>query len=144
MTAKKLTAQEQLWNEHALAIGRIAMSWNGLQETLAELFADLFDRTNWKLAIAAWHSLTSDVSQQEMLRSVAKQGPSLVITNVQPFPWNRLIVDGIAEIASVGGLIASSATHQLRQLCPPRCAGLPCYIGSLLLAALAARVHTTC
>ena len=51
------------------------MSWNGLQETLAELFADLFDRTNWKLAIAAWHSLTSDVSQQEMLRSVAKQGP---------------------------------------------------------------------
>jgi hypothetical protein len=120
------------------------MSWNGLQETLAELFADLFDRTNWKLAIVAWHSLTSDVSQQEMLRSVAKQGPSLVITNVQPFPWSRLIVDGIAETASVGGLIASSATHQLRQLCPPRCAGLPCYIGSLLLAALAARVHTTC
>ena len=62
MTAKKLTAQEQLWNEHALTIGRIAMSWNGLQETLAELFADLFDRTNWKLAIAAWHSLTSGVS----------------------------------------------------------------------------------
>ncbi len=66
--------------------------------------------------IAAWHSLTSDVSQQEMLRSVAKQGPSLVITNVQPFPWNGLIVNGIAETASVGGLIASSATHQLRQL----------------------------
>ena len=62
-----------------------------------ELFADLFDRTNWKLAIAAWHSLTSDVSQQEMLRTVAKQGPSLVITNVQRFPWNRLIVDGIAD-----------------------------------------------
>jgi hypothetical protein len=83
-------------------------------------------------------------SKQEMLRSVAKQGPSLVITYVQPFPWNRLIVDGIAETASVGGLIASSATHQLRQLCPPRCAGLPRYISSLLLAALAARVHTTC
>ncbi len=28
--------------------------------------------------------------------------------------------------------------------CPPRCAGLPYYISSLLLAALAARVHTTC
>ena len=46
-----LTVQEKLWNEHALAIGRIALAWNTLQETLAEIFADLFDRKDWQLAI---------------------------------------------------------------------------------------------
>ena len=68
-----LTVQEKLWNEHALAIGRIALAWNTLQETLAEIFADLFDRKDWQLAITAWQSLTSDVAQQEMLRAVAKE-----------------------------------------------------------------------
>ena len=72
MTAKKLTAQEQLWNEHALAKGRIAMSWNGLQETLAELFADLFDRTNLETRNCC--VAFTYFAQQEMLRSVAKPG----------------------------------------------------------------------
>jgi hypothetical protein len=64
---------QTLWDEHALACGRIALAWNALQETLAELYADLFERSNWKLAIASWHSLVSDAAQQEMLRSVAKE-----------------------------------------------------------------------
>jgi hypothetical protein len=62
---------DNLWDQHALAIGKIAMAWNSLQETLAEMFGNLFDRPMYQLALAAWHSLTSDVAQQEMLRAVA-------------------------------------------------------------------------
>jgi hypothetical protein len=73
MSESKSSEHQKLWNEHAMAVGKIAMAWNSLQETLAEVFADIFTRSEWKLAIAAWHSLTSDVAQQEMLRAVAKE-----------------------------------------------------------------------
>jgi hypothetical protein len=63
---------KELWDKHALAIGKIALAWNTLHEALAEIYANLFDRSDWNLAIASWHSLTSDASQQEMLRSAAK------------------------------------------------------------------------
>ena len=65
------TESEVLWEKHAIAVGKIAMAWNNLQEILGELFADLFARSEWHKAIAAWHSLTSDVAQQEMLRAVS-------------------------------------------------------------------------
>jgi hypothetical protein len=62
---------QRLWEVHALAIGKIALAWNAFQETLAELYANLFEESDYPLAVASWQSLVSDVAQQEMLRSAA-------------------------------------------------------------------------
>jgi hypothetical protein len=59
-------------DEHALAIGRIAISWNEFQESLAELFARLFGKRRWRHALAAWQALSNDRAQRDMLRAVAE------------------------------------------------------------------------
>lgn len=64
---------EKLWNEHALAMGKIAIAWNAFQEVLAEMYGNLFERADWDLAMVSWHALVSDVSQQDMLRAASKK-----------------------------------------------------------------------
>jgi hypothetical protein len=67
----------ELRDQHALLIGRIAMTWNILHENLATLFGALFEHKDLKLALASWHSQVNDAAQREMLRAVAetKFGP---------------------------------------------------------------------
>lgn len=64
--------EKRITDDHALAIGRIAIAWNELQESLAELFAGLFGKRRWRYALTAWQALTNDRAQREMLRAVAE------------------------------------------------------------------------
>ena len=67
-----MTDRQANKDAHALAIGRIVMAWNELQETLGETFAGLFDDESWTSALSAWHALESDRAQRQMLRAVAE------------------------------------------------------------------------
>jgi hypothetical protein len=62
---------EELLNAHAQAIGKVAMAWNELHEHLALIFANMFEPDSIKVALATWHSIPSDTTQREMLRSAA-------------------------------------------------------------------------
>ena len=53
---------QEVRDQHALAIGRIAMAWNELHEVLAEIFGYLFNENDYGLALTAWHSLASDAA----------------------------------------------------------------------------------
>src|SRR5688500_17721294 len=57
---------------HAVAIGKIVMAWNEYQEHLGELFGGIFGRRYYGLALSAWHSVPSDSTQRQMLRSVVE------------------------------------------------------------------------
>src|SRR6267378_967599 len=63
---------QELKDEHALAIGRIAMAWNELHEHLAEIFGFMFEESDYGLALTSWHALVNDNAQREMLRAVAE------------------------------------------------------------------------
>jgi hypothetical protein len=56
--------------EYALALGKVAHSWNFLQETLCSLFAVVVGNDQ-KIAFAVWYSSTSDRGQREMLKAAA-------------------------------------------------------------------------
>jgi hypothetical protein len=62
---------ERLTSAHENAIGKIVIAWNDYQEILGQMFAKLFGRKPWALALSAWHSLDSDRSQRRMLLAVA-------------------------------------------------------------------------
>src|SRR3954470_20045175 len=70
VTKPKYHGQDD-WDAHALAIGKIVMAWNQYQEMLGEIFAGLFGRRDWRLALAAWHALDNDRAQRSMLDAIA-------------------------------------------------------------------------
>lgn len=76
-TPKFAVHDPKIGDDHALAIGKIAIAWNLLQEHLGALFAGLFQSGDYTLALASWHSLVNDAAQREMLRAAAevKLGP---------------------------------------------------------------------
>jgi hypothetical protein len=59
---------------HQLAIGKIVMAWNEYQETLGQIFAQLFGIRNWVVAHAAWQALENDRAQRNMLLAAARFG----------------------------------------------------------------------
>jgi hypothetical protein len=63
--------RKPLHDAHALAIGRLVVAWNGYQENLGELYATLFSRRDWALAMASWHALENDRAQRAMLLATA-------------------------------------------------------------------------
>jgi hypothetical protein len=62
-----------------MAIGQATIAWNALHETSRDLFAAIMDETlqvgdeQNSLCNAAWHAMTSDRFQRNMLMGVAKQ-----------------------------------------------------------------------
>lgn len=53
---------------YALAVGKVAYSWNYLHERLGELFATL-TRADRSISLAVWHSSDSDRTQRNMFRA---------------------------------------------------------------------------
>jgi hypothetical protein len=51
------------------AVGRVAHTWNQLQESLGQIFADMMGGGH-STALAAWYAVRSDRSQQTMLLAV--------------------------------------------------------------------------
>jgi len=68
---KKYHGQEER-EAHALAMGKIVMAWNEYHETLGQLFAKLFARNQYGLALTAWQALNNDRAQRTMLAEVAR------------------------------------------------------------------------
>ena len=64
---------QEVHDAHAAAIGRMAIAWNEFQESLGEIFANLFGKQRAAEALAAWHALENDRAQREMLGAVAQQ-----------------------------------------------------------------------
>lgn len=63
----------QILNQrHARQIGEITLAWNNLQADLYEIFAALVADKNHDLAHGLWHSIQSDKTQRDMLKSVAR------------------------------------------------------------------------
>jgi hypothetical protein len=59
----------KLFEEYALALGKVAHAWNYLQEKLGELFCVVTGRQDEQIASAIWYSITSDRGQRGMLRA---------------------------------------------------------------------------
>jgi hypothetical protein len=64
--------REKLTSDHERAIGKIVVAWNDYQEVLGQLFAKLFGRKQWALALSAWHTVESDRSQHALLNPPAE------------------------------------------------------------------------
>jgi hypothetical protein len=64
--------REKLTSDHERAIGKIVVAWIDYQEVLGQLFAKLFGRKQWALALSAWHTVESDRSQHALLNPPAE------------------------------------------------------------------------
>ena len=60
---------EKISRPYMEEIGRLACAWNGLQESLADLFWAILENPNGVVPFAIWHSISSDRSQREMLKA---------------------------------------------------------------------------
>jgi hypothetical protein len=60
---------EAIRRPYQLAIGRVALTWNGLQDSLALLFWTVIGVQNGNVPFALWHCIRSDRSQREMLKA---------------------------------------------------------------------------
>lgn len=58
---------EGVWKPYISAVGRVAHSWNFLQESLALLFAAIMETE--RFALAVWYSSNDDRTQRHMLRA---------------------------------------------------------------------------
>jgi hypothetical protein len=75
---------EKITQPYQLAIGRVALAWNGLQESLADLFWVTLGIENGVIPGAVWHALQSDRLQRQVLKAAVKarwandaKGPSI-------------------------------------------------------------------
>src|SRR5229473_1893775 len=60
---------KRIFEAYALAVGKVAHSWNYLHEALGQLFAAVLSAPNRGLALAVWYSTDSDRTQRNMLRA---------------------------------------------------------------------------
>jgi hypothetical protein len=60
---------DSLAEEYALAVGRLALSWNAFQETLSTIFVRLL-QTHELFAIGVWYSTDNDRAQRAMLKAL--------------------------------------------------------------------------
>lgn len=88
------------------AIGQLTLAWNSLQETMAHTFEILLTgnigQREYDKALkvrAAWHALTSDQSQRQMLRAVSSN-----VTETQNRNFPKLAEDLNWVIGKVGDL----------------------------------------
>jgi hypothetical protein len=57
---------------HALALGQLALAWNGLHETMALLFCSVMGGGTANQFLGVWHALKTDRSQRDILLAAAK------------------------------------------------------------------------
>lgn len=57
--------------QHAAEVGRVAIAWNALCETMAIAFSLILKPDHQGAALSVWHSVKSDRYQREMLRAAA-------------------------------------------------------------------------
>jgi len=74
-STKRPTAQEmeKIARPYLMALGRVAFTWNGLQDSLAFLFWKALGISNGGVAMAIWQSVQSDKSQRDMLRAAVRK-----------------------------------------------------------------------
>lgn len=68
---------EETFSPYLMALGRVAHSWNHLQEALGKLFCTV-TKMESAVGLSIWHSVLSDRTQREMLRA------ALVHNNLKP------------------------------------------------------------
>lgn len=59
---------DEAFQPYIMAVGRVAHSWNYLQERFGRLFAQVIGGDS-RIAMAVWYSIDSDRGQRKMLRS---------------------------------------------------------------------------
>lgn len=60
--------------EYVAALGRVAFSWNRLQELLGQLFAAAIPMASHHVILAVWYSEQSDRNQRRLLRAAVNAG----------------------------------------------------------------------
>ncbi len=65
------TFKEPAFDQYALAIGRLSLAWNDLNERLASLFGALMGGELAKRPIAVWNSANFDRARREMIKAAA-------------------------------------------------------------------------
>lgn len=61
----------KIFKPYVEAVGRVAHTWNQLQENLGQIFADLMGGGH-DTALAAWYAVRSDSGQRQMLLAVVR------------------------------------------------------------------------
>jgi hypothetical protein len=72
---------DRSFRAYAIAIGELALSWNGLHDSLGRLFSVVIEDKK-RSASAIWHSIKSDRAQREVLLAAAER----VYSNRQEYP----------------------------------------------------------
>src|SRR4051812_45544511 len=94
-------AIENRFEPYALALGRVAHSWNRLQEGLGVIFCDVTGLSH-KVGFAIWYSTTNDRAQREMLKKAVEatfdnEDERSGTLRKQDIMWLLNKVNGIAE-----------------------------------------------
>ncbi|PNE10463.1 MAG: hypothetical protein CR217_14110 [Beijerinckiaceae bacterium] len=91
MPIVKMPADETIkekFSEYVAALGKVAHSWNFLQERLGQLFVRAIPTAPHKVLLAVWYSEQNDRAQRRMLRAAINSGaidswPSKLPTNAK-------------------------------------------------------------
>jgi hypothetical protein len=62
----------KLLDEHAQALGYVALAWTQLHMTMAEVYAQLLTPGAKRKSLATWHAIRNDRAQRDMLLAVAE------------------------------------------------------------------------
>ncbi len=65
---------EEKFNEYVAALGKVAYSWNYLQETLGQMFATVMRPALTPTILAVWFSEPNDRAQRRMLKAAIEAG----------------------------------------------------------------------
>ena len=63
---------DRAFHAHALALGQLALGWNGLHQTLCVLYCQVMGGKAANQHLAVWNALTSDRTQRQILLAAVK------------------------------------------------------------------------
>jgi hypothetical protein len=63
---------DKIFRPYGAELGRLLYSWNALHEALGQVFCDVTDTHDARIALAIWYSTPSDRGQREMLRAATE------------------------------------------------------------------------
>lgn len=98
---------EKEWEPYIKALGRVANSWNHLQETLRHLFVVVADIDD-SVGFAIWYSANDDRTQRKMLEAVLKIIPS---EKIEQFPTAISDLNWLTSTANVIADKRNTAIH---------------------------------
>lgn len=94
------------WQPYVTALGKVAHSWNFLQESLAQLFAEIMG--SGSLALAVWYSSNDDRTQRRMLRAATERLPE---DRWATFPNAKADILWLLGEADIIGIKRNDAIH---------------------------------